>query len=91
VNFKDSLANIPVTEFAITVGEDEPIIDVIINVDGVRVDVDDDDKTLIDDDAADDCVEEDAPLMPVDVSTAASGTVCASAEHAVLLAGLVPT
>jgi hypothetical protein len=91
VNFKDSLANTPVTEFAITVGEDEPIIDVIIDVDGVRVDVDDDDKTLIDDDAADNCVEEDAPLVPIDVSIAASGTVRASAEHAVLLAGLVPT
>lgn len=89
MNFEDSLANAPATEFAIAVGEDEPIIDVIIDVDAVRIDVDDDDKALMDDDAADDCVEEDAPF--VDVSLSASGTVRASAEHAVLLAGLVPT
>lgn len=97
VNFKNCLANTPVTEVAVAVGEDEPIIAVIIDVDAVRMDVDDDDddNSLMDDDdddaAADDCVDEDALLMPVDASLAASGTARARAEHAVLLAGWVPT
>ena len=95
MNFKNCPANALVTEVAVAVGEDEPIIAVIIDVDAVRTDVDDngdDDDDLIDDDnAADDCVDEDAPLVPVDVSPAASGTARARAEHAVLLAGWVPT
>ena len=92
VNFKNCLANAPVTEVAAAVGEDEPIIAVIIDVDAVRMDVDDDDDSLMDDDdAVDDCVDEDALPMPVDTSLAASGTVRARAEHAVLLAGWVPT
>ena len=83
VNFKNCLTNEPVTEVAVAVGEDEPIIAVIIEVDVVRMDVDED--------AAEDCVDEDALPMPVDISFAASGTVSARAEHAVLLAAWVPT
>jgi hypothetical protein len=90
VSFTNCLENATVPDVAVAVGDDEedPIIDVIIDVDELRMDVDED--SLMDD-AADDCVDEDELLVPVDVELAASGTLRASAAQADTLNGFVPT
>ena len=80
VSFKNCLEKAPEPEVAVAVGDEVPIMDVIIDVD-VSLPLD----------AADDCVDEDELLVPVDVELAASGEVRASAAQAVVLAVCVPT
>jgi hypothetical protein len=88
VSFRNCPENAPVPDVAVAVGDDEPNIDVIVDIDELSMDVEEDSRI---DDAADDCVDEDALLVPVDVSRAASGDTRANAAQAVLLTVLVPT
>ena len=88
VSFRSCRENAPVPDVAVAVWDEDPIIDVIVDIDELRMEVEED--SLIDD-AADDCVAEDPLLVPVDSELAASGITRASAAHAVLFAVLVPT
>lgn len=88
VSLNICLANalVPDVAVAAAVGDEDPIIDVTVDRGELRILVEEDRRI---DDAADDCVDDEALL--VDRKLAASRDTRARAAHAVLFAAFVPT
>lgn len=86
-SLKNCFEKAPVPDVAVDEGDEEPITDVIIDVDEPRIDVED---SLMED-AADDCVDEVPVLVDVETAPSGSDASAASSVQAVALVGFVPT